>query len=123
MTNASPPRRQTARPWLLMLAGPVIGLVHFLVVYLGAEAACAGSDDDADVSRLRVVIVISTILAVAISVAAAWSSAALYREDDRVARDTAEQRRFVGATALILTALFVYFIAMVVGPVIGAELC
>jgi hypothetical protein len=34
--------RQSRDIWIVLLAGPVIWLAHFLVVYLAAEAGCTG---------------------------------------------------------------------------------
>jgi hypothetical protein len=120
------PAQSRARigPWLIMLVGPTIGLVHFMLVYLGAEELCAGNVTDRDESRLRAVVIIATILAVAAVVVGAVVAATRYRASRQPAPGRRhEEVRFVALTALVLAGLFVYFVVMLVAPMIGSQVC
>ena len=71
--------RSTSWFWVVLLAGPVIWIVHFAVVYLAAEAACtptvASRWPDLDGGSLRAfVVVVTLVAAIACAVAAivAW---------------------------------------------------
>lgn len=67
--------RSTRRFWAVLLAGPVIWIVHFAVVYLVAEAVCSPAVQDdrsgVDEGPLRVFIVVATVIAVLACIAAA----------------------------------------------------
>jgi hypothetical protein len=121
------------RLWGMILAAPLIGYSYFWVVYLLAEAECADDLSLFGTTTLRVVIVVSTLAAVAATVVLARSADRLWRgpgraaaadvaEDNLVARAD-EDRRFVGSIALITSGLFVLFVLMVGAPVIGSSLC
>jgi hypothetical protein len=54
--------------WLLLLAGPVLWALHFMAVYLVAEAACSAGDSTAEVLGLpwlSFVTVVATVVAAA----------------------------------------------------------
>lgn len=59
--------RPTVRFWVVLLAGPVIWIVHFAVVYLTAEATCTPTVGNRwpmlDAGSLRVFVVVATIVA------------------------------------------------------------
>lgn len=69
-------RRSTVAMWALVLAGPILAMTHFWIVYLLAEATCAaertssmwfvGSD------RLTAAVVAATAIGVTASLLAAW---------------------------------------------------
>lgn len=67
--------RSTRRFWAVLLAGPVIWIVHFAVVYLAAETACtptvASRWPAIDEESLRAFIVVATLVAAAAGVIAA----------------------------------------------------
>jgi heme/copper-type cytochrome/quinol oxidase subunit 2 len=73
--------RSTRRFWAILLAGPVIWIVHFAVVYLAAETACTPAVADRwpalDESSLERFVVIATIIAAlgcAAAAVVAWRS-------------------------------------------------
>lgn len=69
--------RRSRRAWVLFLAGPVIWITHFMVVYLVAEAGCTGDGallDRFDPPVPVVVTWIATLVAVPASAAmAVWA--------------------------------------------------
>ena len=72
--------RLTRRVWALFLAGPLIWSVHFVGVYLLAEAACAEGGDGIEVLGLPVLSIV-TLVATGVAVAmASMSTVAAHRE-------------------------------------------
>lgn len=69
--------RRQRRAWLLFIAGPVIWITHFMVVYLIAEAGCTGDGALLDRFDPPVPVVatwIATLVAVPVTVAmAVWA--------------------------------------------------
>lgn len=126
-----------ARPvWARFLAGPLIGTAYFWVVYLAAEAACADGLHLLGTSALRAVIVASTAAAVAAAVASARAANRLRRDGAKTGEDDGartgdddgseadrDNRRFMGATGLVLLGLFAFFVALLAAPVVGSTLC
>lgn len=86
--------RAAANVWVLFLAGPVIWSLHFVSVYVVAEAVCATGGFDARVVGLRVLSFI-TVAATLIAVAAiAFFAAHAWRRwrDGHVASGTGAPR-------------------------------
>ena len=110
-------------PWVALLAGPVLGMAYFWLVYLSAEGACteAGPDPQPAVVRLiALVAAVATIMATAAVFlwARRWGGA-----PEPTGAPAAEERRFVGSTATVLLALFTVFVLMVMAPVLATGLC
>ena len=118
-----------ARPvWARFLAGPLIGTAYFWVVYLAAEAACADGLHLLGTSGLRAIILASTAAAVGAAVASARAANRLRRDGARTGDDDGSEadrdnRRFMGATGLVLLGLFAFFVALLAAPVVGSTLC
>lgn len=73
--DAPPHQRSTLRDWALLLAGPVLWITHFGIVYLFAEAACAAREaGDAfqlpGTGAISPVIVVSTVVLAVVTAAA-----------------------------------------------------
>ncbi|MBW3657521.1 MAG: hypothetical protein KY457_02710 [Actinobacteria bacterium] len=67
--------RRSRRAWVVFLAGPVIWITHFMVVYLIAEAGCTG--DGALLDRFDPPVpVVATWVATVVAVPAAAAAAA-----------------------------------------------
>lgn len=71
-------RRSTVGVWALVLAGPILALTHFWLVYLLAEATCAAERDDSmwfvGPDRLTGAVVAATAIGSAGSLLAAWAA-------------------------------------------------
>ena len=69
-------RRDTTRMWVVALAGPVLMMVHFMFVYLSAEAACEAERSAGmwflDADALTWLILVATALGAAAALVAAW---------------------------------------------------
>lgn len=66
---------QSRMQWVVLLAGPVIWLTHFTVVYLVAEAGCNGGGDGLEVFAPPVpawTTLVATLVAVPACLAVAW---------------------------------------------------
>lgn len=76
--------RSTVRFWMLLLAGPVIWIVHFAVVYLAAEAACTPATEWPAVGErtLRRFVVVATIVAALLCLAVAAVAWRVRREPE-----------------------------------------
>lgn len=78
--------RSTVRFWAVLLAGPVIWVVHFAVVYLAAEAACtptvASRWPAVGEDSLRGFVVVATVVAGLACVAAVFVAWRAMREPD-----------------------------------------
>lgn len=116
--------------WVVFLAGPVIWLVHFMVVYLAAEAGCTGTGPGLAAFAPPVpvtVTAVATVVAVGLCAGAAWwalqrwrASAQDVREDPERSADAApefddEHRRsslaFIGLLLSLLSLVAVLFTA------------
>lgn len=71
--------RSTRRFWAVLLAGPVIWIVHFAVVYLAAETVCTPAVSDRwpalDEGSLECFVVVATVVAAlgcAVAAVVAW---------------------------------------------------
>lgn len=117
--------RQVRTTWLVLLAGPLLGLSHFMLVYLVAEAGCTGSG-----TGLRVfdppVPEVATIATTAVAAAACLAAAAVaYRRwrsggDGGSAHDVAgdadglDRRRALGLAGFLLSSFF-FLVVLFVG--------
>ena len=103
-------------PWAALLAGPIVGMTYFWLVYLVAEVACADGLDLVTTTALGVVIAAATAGGAAVLLLYAWRARQLVTGDD-------ENQRFMATTSLVVLALFVLFLLFLVAPAIGASLC
>lgn len=128
--NATTRRPGPRTLWTVILAGPVIGYSLFWFVYLAAEAGCAETFDPPG-GALRLVLLGASgasALAVAACGRRAWR---LWRPDGTAGTepdgdpsgDPDDNGRFAGLTGLILGGLFLAFVMLVAGPVVGSTLC
>lgn len=78
LVEEPPTDRSSIGLWVVLLAGPVIWITHFAVVYLLAEASCASVRLDGirffGADALVVVVVAATVVAGAACAAMAWWS-------------------------------------------------
>lgn len=69
--------RPSVRLWIMLLSGPVVWIVHFAIVYLTVEAACApavhGRWSVLDERSLRVFVVVATVVAALACVVTAFA--------------------------------------------------
>lgn len=107
-----PTDRSTIRLWVLLLAGPVLWISHFMAVYLYAEAACVGGPSHAIVP----VVVIATIVAAVVTTWTTWLSW-------RAARRGEGDEAIMGWAGTLLGALSVLAILMVGLPALAVEVC
>ena len=115
-----PDNPSTIRLWVLLLAGPVLWIGHFMVVYLFAEAACAARDSD-DIAfpgtgAIVAVIVASTLVAAGLTglaTLAAW----------RGTRGRAEDATSMGWAGVLLGALSIVAILAVGLPALAIDPC
>lgn len=114
-----PTDRSTIDVWAALLAGPVIWISHFMVVYLAAEAACVADDGGIDFvgeHGLVVGIVAATAVAVAAVVAIgawAWRRARTRHGDDGV----------LGWAGVVLSAGSIVAILAVALPALVLDPC
>lgn len=129
MTMAEPATRRaaTVSPWVIVLAGPVLGYGYFWLVYMLAEISCS---EHLDLVGTRLLTIL--ICAAAVAIAAAtflfawrarrlWTSSANGEADE--GSDERHNRRFMATTGLMLLGLFSFFVLLVSAPVIGSTLC
>jgi hypothetical protein len=100
----------------VLLAGPVVGMTYFWLVYLVAEAACAEDLELVGTTALGVLIAAATAAASALLLVYAWRARQLVAGDD-------ESQRFMATTSLMVIGLFVLFVLFLAAPAIGAALC
>ena len=72
--------------WLALLAGPIIWISHFMVVYLAGETACTPTDEDQwsffDGDTVAVLTVVATVAALAACIGAAlFARRRMHRHD------------------------------------------
>lgn len=98
--------RSTRRFWAVLLAGPVIWIVHFAAVYLAAEAACTPAVEDrwpaVDESSLRVFIVAATVVAAVGCVVAALVAWRAMRRPDASPLHRASVVLAIGSVASVI---------------------
>ena len=103
-------------PWAVLLAGPIVGMAYFWLVYLVAEVACAE----------QLELVGTTTLGVVIAAGAAAGAAVLLVSSLRVRQLLTggdENQRFMATTSLMVLGLFALFVLFLAAPVIGMSLC
>jgi hypothetical protein len=103
-------------PWAVLLAGPVVGMTYFWLVYLVAEVACAEDLELVSTTALGIVIAAATAAGAALLLLYAWRARQLVTGDD-------ENQRFMATTGLLVLGLFVLFVLFLVAPAIGSSLC
>lgn len=72
-----PDAPSTAPLWLLMLAGPILWIAHFAVVYLAAEAVCNAAETES-MTFLTEGWLVVTVIAVTVIAAVSAALAAVY---------------------------------------------
>ena len=104
---------------VLLLAGPVIWILHFWIVYLWAETACAAalpSDGGTSVAPLTAgVTVVAVAAIVAFGVRAAAKSKSIRARRSQDSSDTSDPHRvlyLVGACLAALSVLATVFVAL-----------
>ncbi|MDQ4029050.1 MAG: hypothetical protein M3214_13540 [Actinomycetota bacterium] len=122
--------------WVVVLAGPVIWFVHFMIVYLLAEAGCTGDGPGLDVFDPPVPTIL-TLAATAVAMLACvafgvwgyrwWSlrrGASAAAADDRPEDASAVQNRAsAGFAGLLLSSLSFFSILLVGVPAIVLRPC
>lgn len=99
---------------VLLLAGPVIWILHFWIVYLWAETACAAaipSDAEPSVAPLTAGVTVAAVAAIVAFGVRAASRARRSQESS----DTSDPRRvlyLVGARLAALSVLATVFVAL-----------
>ena len=88
-----PAEPSTRRDWAVLLGGPVTWFVHFMVVYLVAQAACESAETPdmrfIGTSALSVGVVVATVVAGAVCLAIARVAHVRTRRDRRETIDLA----------------------------------
>lgn len=109
--------RSTVRFWAVLLAGPVIWVVHFAVVYLAAEAACtptvAARWPAVDEDSLRTFVVVATVVGAGACLGAAVVAGRAMREPDASPLHRASVVLAIGA---LLSVVAVGAPVLVLGP-------
>ena len=100
----------------MLLAGPVVGMAYFWLVYLVAEVACAEELELVGTTALGVVIAAATAAGAALLLLYGWRARQLVTGED-------ENERFMATTGLIVLGLFVLFVLFLAAPAIGSSLC
>lgn len=115
-----PDAPSTIRLWVLLLAGPVLWIAHFMVVYLFAEAACAARDSDdlafPGTGAIAAVVVVSTVVAAGVAglaTVASW----------RGTRGRRADATSLGWAGVLLGALSVLSILAVGLPALALDPC
>jgi hypothetical protein len=103
-------------PWAVLLAGPVVAMTYFWLVYLVAEVACAEELDLVGTTALGITIAAATAAGAALLVAYTWRARQLATGGD-------ENQRFMATTGLMVLGLFALFLLFLAAPVIGMSLC
>jgi hypothetical protein len=105
--------------WALLLIGPAVAMLHFLVVYSIIEAACEGGPSGREILGLAAestVLIGLTIVAVGVLVPVIFATV-------RTAKGTDPDRRFMGEVAALLTAVSMLTIAAVGLPAVAIQPC
>ena len=111
--------------WVLLLAGPVIWLTHFAVVYLVAEAGCHGDGQGLDLFDPPVPVVVTLV---ATLLAATACLAVAYRSWSRIPRGPAgtaatdpaahERQRVLSTVGGLLALLSAVGVLVVAAPAV-----
>lgn len=118
MSDTTDRRRVGTREvWILLLAGPVIAMAYFMVIYLIAEAACAHDIHGFPTVALQVSVGVATVVALGALVYPAWRSRALTRSTAH--GEHGENLREVVVAALILVGLFAYMTILLAASAFG----
>jgi hypothetical protein len=107
-----------------LLAGPVILIAHFLVVYLVAEAGCTGDGEGLDIFDPPVPTVataVATVVAVVAAVASVWWNYRRWRSEGRSGELV--DRRPLAFVGFVMSVLTVFTVLLVGGPVLLLEAC
>ncbi len=120
IAEVPPNSPSTIRLWVLLLAGPVLWIGHFIVVYLFAETACAARASDdipfPGTGAIVPVVVVSTLVAAGftgLATLASW----------RGTRGRAEDATAMGWAGVLLGALSVLAILAVGLPALAIDPC
>lgn len=109
-----------------LLFGPTIWALHFLVCYVFAAVFCAKAGPSADFSNVRLVVVVTTALALA---AIAFAGFLGYRQwaierDVRQDRPTdVDRRQLLGQAAILLCGLSAVAVVYVALPAVFIASC
>lgn len=127
--------RRLWSPWAVLLAGPVVGMTYFWIVYLLAEASCSEELTLLGTATLRTTVLASTAGAVAVLAAYAWRARRLWSSSGTAdvgaggvgagdgADDRRQNRRFLLVTGSMLLGMFAVFALFMVAPVVSGSLC
>jgi hypothetical protein len=127
--------RRLGSPWAVILAGPVVGLTYFWLVYLLAEASCARDVEWLGTATLRAAILAATAASIAVLAWYAWRARRLWNSADPHevgaggvgdgvgTEDRRQNRRFLLVTGLMLLAMFALFALFMAAPVVSGSLC
>jgi hypothetical protein len=128
--------RRLGSPWAVLLAGPVVGITYFWIVYLLAEASCANGVELLGTSSLRATLLAITAAALVVLGWYAWRARRLWRTEEEPhptgsggigagagADDRRENRRFLLVTGVTLLAMFALFALFLAAPLVGGSLC
>lgn len=127
--------RRLWSPWAVLLAGPVVGMTYFWLVYLLAEASCSEELTLLGTATLRTTVLASTAGAVAVLAAYAWRARRLWSSSGTAdvgaggvgagdgADDRRQNRRFLLVTGSMLLGMFAVFALFMVAPVVSGSLC
>ena len=118
------PRTRTTL--LVLLAGPVILLVHFLVVYLVVEAGCTGDGSGLDVFDPPVPTVttlVATALAAAACCGSAWWAYRRWRTAPEAEREELVDHRPLAFVGLLLSLLALLTVLAVGLPALVLDAC
>jgi hypothetical protein len=111
-----------------LLAGPVILIVHFLVVYLVAEAGCTGDGEGLDIFDPPVPTVATTVATAAAVVAAAASAWWNYRRwrpgtGSKAPANELVDRRPLAFVGFAMSVLTVFTVLLVGVPALLLQAC
>lgn len=100
--------RRAFSTWALFVGGPVIWFLHFMVVYLGAEAGCTGDGPGLelfDPPITTAVTIVATVVTTLACVPLLIGNLRRWREGGDGEDDRRETHRSMAAAGLSLTAL------------------
>ena len=107
--------KRLSSPWAVLLAGPLVGMAYFWLVYLVAEVACASSSNLSHAGarcghRRR------RTAGAAVLLISSLRARQLVTGGD-------ENQRFMATTSLMVLGLFALFVLFLAAPAIGMSLC
>lgn len=113
---------------LILVIGPTIWALHFLIVYVTAAVFCAKTGDMAELWTVRIAIAAVTAIALAgitLAVFRAWRKwgVSLDRDLEYEAPSPVERRRFLSHAALMLHALSALAIVYTALPAVFMAAC